>query len=243
MFLAEALNEVDELQEAEQILALYLPIVREFAMPDLLIAADSADSLSALKTELRNAQSQQRNRRLQAQDHAGRPAQGQRARPPALRTMQEVLEAGCAQNLVRAFVDEGRPVVDLVREVRLALSASLGGSPPAERERMLLVFIDRILHRAGVHTQDAAPRASQSKTASEAAATAAHSDSGISLSERELRVLESVAQGLPNAATAEAMFVAETTVRAHLRKINVKLGASNRTQAVASTRRLGLLRT
>lgn len=328
VFLAEALYEVDELQEAKQLLALYVPIVREFAMPDLLIVAhviqarvafdrgdvdhafrllseleyigrherlpralasaqlerarlallrddvdeaqghlqrarapeawaslrglvmwandvetvelarwrlaargvDRAEALHALKADIRAAQASLRHRRafkqkillaavLQVNGH-GRLA---------LRTMQEALEAACPQGLVRTFVDEGRPVIDLVREVRVSVAAATA-TAGREQNRALLEFIDRILTRSGVSIEPSP------------AAAAAVDAASSRLSERELRVLEAVARGLPNAAIAESIFVAETTVRAHLRKINVKLGTGSRTQAVAAARQLGLLR-
>ncbi len=328
VYLADALYEVDELQEAEQLLALYVPIVREFAMPDLLIVAhviqarvafdrgdvdhafrrlseleyigrhsrlpralasaqlerarlallrddideaqsrlqrartpeawaglrglampandvetvelarwrlaargvDRVDALNALKADMHAAQSRSRYRRafkqkillaaiLKANGHVRL----------ALRTMQEALEAACPQGLVRAFVDEGRPVVDLVREVRIRVAAA-AATAPHEHDSRLLEFIDRVLARSGIYVEPPQSTAPLINAA------------GVELSERELRVLEAVARGLPNAAIAESIFVAETTVRAHLRKINVKLGTGSRTQAVAAARQLGLLR-
>jgi LuxR family maltose regulon positive regulatory protein len=62
------------------------------------------------------------------------------------------------------------------------------------------------------------------------------------LSERELQVLRLLADGHRNKEIADRLFVSETTVKAHLRNINVKLGAQSRTQAVAMGRQLGLLR-
>lgn len=47
--------------------------------------------------------------------------------------------------------------------------------------------------------------------------------------------------GHRNRAIAEKLFVSELTVKAHLRKINAKLGAQNRTQAVAIGRAMGLI--
>jgi LuxR family maltose regulon positive regulatory protein len=40
---------------------------------------------------------------------------------------------------------------------------------------------------------------------------------------------------------AEKLFVSDSTVRTHLRSINMKLTARSRTQAVAIGRRLGLI--
>ncbi|MFZ2813899.1 MAG: LuxR C-terminal-related transcriptional regulator [Rhodoferax sp.] len=47
------------------------------------------------------------------------------------------------------------------------------------------------------------------------------------------------ASGLRNRTIAEKLFVSETTVKAHLRSINVKLGAQSRTHAVAVARQRG----
>ena len=61
------------------------------------------------------------------------------------------------------------------------------------------------------------------------------------LTRKEIRVLELLVQGHSNNAMAEKLFVSDSTVRTHLRNINMKLGAHSRTQAVAIARRLGLV--
>ena len=61
------------------------------------------------------------------------------------------------------------------------------------------------------------------------------------LTPKEQKVLQLLAEGFSNVAMAERLFVSETTVRTHLRNISAKLHASNRTQAVAIARQLGLL--
>jgi DNA-binding NarL/FixJ family response regulator len=64
----------------------------------------------------------------------------------------------------------------------------------------------------------------------------------ISLTPREVTVLELVAEGLSNAEAAERLFVSSETVKACLRTIRLKLGVHNRTAAVHVARRAGLLR-
>ncbi|MBP6473404.1 MAG: response regulator transcription factor [Chloroflexi bacterium] len=61
------------------------------------------------------------------------------------------------------------------------------------------------------------------------------------LSERELEVLQLVAEGLSNREIAERLFVALSTVKGHNRVIYGKLNVSRRTEAVARARELGLL--
>ncbi|KTT13464.1 hypothetical protein NS331_24260 [Pseudacidovorax intermedius] len=62
------------------------------------------------------------------------------------------------------------------------------------------------------------------------------------LTRKEIRVLELLAAGYSNAAMAEKLFVSDSTVRTHLRNINLKLGARSRTQAVALARQAGVVR-
>ncbi len=61
------------------------------------------------------------------------------------------------------------------------------------------------------------------------------------LSERELEVLRELAQGASNQEIAERLVITVDTVKRHVSNLLAKLEASNRTQAVARARRLGLL--
>jgi len=57
------------------------------------------------------------------------------------------------------------------------------------------------------------------------------------LTRRELEVLRLMAGGAPDAAIAARLAVSETTVKTHVRQILRKLGAANRTEAVARSSR------
>ena len=61
------------------------------------------------------------------------------------------------------------------------------------------------------------------------------------LTPAERRVAERAAAGQSNRAIAEALFVTPKTVELHLRNGDRKLGAGNRTQAVARARELGVI--
>jgi LuxR family maltose regulon positive regulatory protein len=61
------------------------------------------------------------------------------------------------------------------------------------------------------------------------------------LTGRELEVLARLAAGTPNRAIAEELFVTLFTVKKHVSHVLGKLGAANRTEAVARARELGLL--
>ncbi|MDY0983834.1 response regulator transcription factor [Microbacterium sp. CFBP9023] len=64
----------------------------------------------------------------------------------------------------------------------------------------------------------------------------------VSLSSREIEVLELVAAGRSNSEVAEQLFVSETTVKSHLAHIFSKLDVTSRTAAVSAARRKGILR-
>jgi DNA-binding NarL/FixJ family response regulator len=64
----------------------------------------------------------------------------------------------------------------------------------------------------------------------------------VSLSKREIEVLNRAAAGLSNTKIAAELFVSETTVKSHLVHIFSKLDVSSRTAAVSKARRLGILR-
>ena len=62
------------------------------------------------------------------------------------------------------------------------------------------------------------------------------------LSERETEVLKQVAAGRRNLEISKRLFISEDTVKAHLRHIIEKLGARDRTHAVAIAERRGIIR-
>ena len=61
------------------------------------------------------------------------------------------------------------------------------------------------------------------------------------LTEREVEVLREVANGNRNRTIAEKLFISEETVKVHIKHIMEKLGAADRTQAVAIGVRRGII--
>jgi len=61
------------------------------------------------------------------------------------------------------------------------------------------------------------------------------------LTAREIEVLRSVAEGNRNRDIAERLFITEETVKVHIKHIMEKLGANDRTQAVAIGLRRGII--
>lgn len=64
----------------------------------------------------------------------------------------------------------------------------------------------------------------------------------VTLSARELEVLELVAQGASNADIAGRLHIADATVKSHLVHVFTKLGVASRTAAVNAARSQGMLR-
>lgn len=63
----------------------------------------------------------------------------------------------------------------------------------------------------------------------------------LTITPRELEILELIASGMSNREIAEKLFVSENTVKTHSRRLFDKLGAKRRTQAVQLGKELGLL--
>jgi DNA-binding NarL/FixJ family response regulator len=76
----------------------------------------------------------------------------------------------------------------------------------------------------------------------EVGTTIAESLPRTALSQREIEVLQWIASGLRNKEVAFRMGVAEATVHAHLKHILEKLRVSDRTQAVTTALRRGIIR-
>jgi LuxR family maltose regulon positive regulatory protein len=134
----------------------------------------------------------------------------------ALTALGVMLELAEPEDYVRPFLDEGEPLVALLRRF-------------VERGRPGAAYARRLLAAAGAWS---AP----SLTDLPAAAPLAEP-----LTAREREILELIAHGLSNRAVAERLFLTVGTVKWHLRTIYGKLGAERRTEAVARARALSLL--
>jgi DNA-binding CsgD family transcriptional regulator len=64
----------------------------------------------------------------------------------------------------------------------------------------------------------------------------------LSITRRELEILELIANGLSNREIAEKLFVSENTVKTHSSRLFDKLAAKRRTQAVQIGKEIGLIR-
>jgi LuxR family maltose regulon positive regulatory protein len=119
---------------------------------------------------------------------------------------------------IRTFVDEGPPMARLLYE---ALSR---GIAPDYIRRLLAAFTDAEPEKTNL-SKSQAPESELVEP----------------LSERELEVLQLIAEGLTNQEIASRLFLSQNTVKVHTRNIYGKLGAHHRADAVARARALGIL--
>lgn len=99
------------------------------------------------------------------------------------------------------------------------------GGDFSERDRMVLEMVRP--HLARIHELAELRRASSARDA----------DQGPQLTPREAEILELVAEGLTNAAIAQRLWIAPSTVKKHLDNAYEKLGVSNRAAAAAHVTR------
>jgi LuxR family maltose regulon positive regulatory protein len=132
--------------------------------------------------------------------------------------LEKALSIGEPEGFIRIFVDEGSPMA------RLLYEALTRGIAPDYVRRLLAAF----------------PVAKPTQT-TPSKSQAPESELIEPLSERELEVLQLIAEGLTNPEIASRLFLSLNTVKVHTRNIYGKLGIHNRTQAVARARVLGIL--
>jgi LuxR family transcriptional regulator, maltose regulon positive regulatory protein len=136
----------------------------------------------------------------------------------ALGPLERALTLAEPEGYVRLFVDEGSPMARLLYE---ALAQEV---EPAYIQRLLAAFPVVV---------------SEQKTSLPLSDPA--SEWVEPLSERELEVLQLIAEGLTNQEVATRLYLSLHTVKVHARNIYAKLGVKNRTQAVAKGKALGIL--
>lgn len=136
-------------------------------------------------------------------------AQGQMSL--ALEPLKRVLAQAEPEGYVRLFVDEGRPMVGLLRA--------------AAHEGILPAYVGRL--RESSRRADGAGPAIGAMTEA--------------LSERELQVLRLLATGLSGPEIARELYVSLNTLRTHTKHIFGKLGVNNRADAIRRARSQGLI--
>jgi LuxR family maltose regulon positive regulatory protein len=222
--LERAVQWVEELEHNERSISSFAREREDVARARILLAQEKAtEVLEVLAPLLINAQTGER------WDHViemlllqALAYQMRHEVPKALAAMAQALSIGEPEGYIRRFVDEGPAMATLLSALR-----------DQERKQGPTPYLDSLLEAFIPGRQ-----ASQSAKTGEDVSTHPLLDP---LSERELEVLHLLARGASNLEIAEELVVALSTVKHHVSTILSKLGASNRTQAVAEARSIGLL--
>ncbi len=138
----------------------------------------------------------------------------------AVQLLGDALALAEPGGFIRIFVDEGTPMAQLLAE------AVTRGIMPDYTGKLLAVF-----------------EAEEQKSGDKSPLSTAPLAQPLiePLSQRELEVLQLIAQGLSNREISERLFLALDTVKGHNRKIFDKLQVQRRTEAIARARELDLL--
>ena len=193
----------------------------------LLLAQDRADLAAALLDRLEEAAAGQNRAgsliEIRAIRALARSALGDETGATA--ALISALEIGCPQGYVRVFADEG-PAMAVVLGRLIAAQRS-----DQQAARIPLACLAR-LQRAfdtGHATTGVAEVDSRALRLVE------------QLTSRELEVLAMLAAGRSNQGIASQLVISLDTVKKHVSHVLGKLGAANRTEAVARGRELGLI--
>lgn len=187
---------------------------------------DARAALGVLDAELHAALAVARNRRaLKLRVLRALALQRAGDLSAAVEQFGEVLQAASQEGFMRLILDEGPAVGPLVHRCAAAMQEGATIDP------ILADHLQRLLQAVG-------PMAAATEAETPVGGDAMKEP----LTRKEIRVLQLLAEGYSNNAMAEKLFVSDSTVRTHLRNINMKLDAKSRTQAVAIARRLGVIR-
>ena len=144
----------------------------------------------------------------------------------AVDVLAEALTLACPQGYVRVFADEGPPMAALLARL---IAAQRTDRAAARVPIGCLARLQRALGRAGHRAGCRAGRFTTVPGLVE------------QLTSRELEVLTMLAAGRSNQAIASQLVVTLDTVKKHVSHVLGKLGAANRTEAVARARELSLI--
>lgn len=155
-------------------------------------------------------------------------AEGKRAH--ALRTLSDVLAMTEKEGYVRAFVDEGLPMFQLLQR-----AASRGIAP---------LYVSRLLSAFSMPASNTPTPSEGSKVEGSTSSprTAVPSNMAEPLTERETEVLELMAARLANRDIAKKLAISLYTVKNHLHSIYQKLDVDCRARAGIRAQEIGLLK-
>jgi LuxR family maltose regulon positive regulatory protein len=134
--------------------------------------------------------------------------------PSALLSLKRAITLAEPEGYVRTFVGEGAPMMGLLKRMKVK-----GGRMKEYIHKLLASFGGKELQTSSLSAQPLIEP----------------------LSEREIEILQLVAEGLTNPEIAARLYLSLNTVKVHTRNIFGKLNVHSRTQAITRSQALGLL--
>jgi LuxR family maltose regulon positive regulatory protein len=147
--------------------------------------------------------------------------------PQAMTALEQALSLAEPEGFVRVFVDEGEPMIRLLRR--------------AAAQGIKSEYVGRLLDAFGSQVSEFQVSGSGATQANLQPGTQARATLAEPLSERELEVLRLLRTHLPSTEIAEALVVSVNTARSHIKNIYSKLDVHSRADAVRRAEELGLL--
>jgi LuxR family maltose regulon positive regulatory protein len=132
----------------------------------------------------------------------------------AMTTLEKALSLAEPGGFIRTFIDEGPPIKALLKKMKVE-----DGKMKGYTQNLITAFTDKAQQPSSTSPQPLIEP----------------------LSDREIEVLQLIAEGLTNPEVGSRLYLSLHTVKTHTRNIYGKLGAHNRTEAVAKARALGVL--
>jgi LuxR family maltose regulon positive regulatory protein len=218
--LAEGLRTHVRLDSAPE----YIPAAMELygplmsALRFLVRSGSSRRALEYLPIHIAHSQRQLRRLRLtklRLLEALARREIGDHAR--AIEAMRQAVDLGSPTGAIRIFLDEGSECRSLLQELERS-----GRWPDPQG------FLDS-LRTAFEETEGG-----------EQIISKAAPEQSLTLSTRELQIIQRLAEGHSNLAVGQQLFLSPNTVKWHLSQIYAKLGVKNRTQAVHVARQQNL---
>ncbi len=198
-------------------------LTRQYKLPFmqtrvLIAQGDPSAALAALEPLREQAEARglaDRVLRVMAVQSIALYANGEKEK--AAERLDEVMAQAESEGFIRLFLDEGDAMAEL-------LSAAAAQSIRPDYVSKLLAALE-----------------SEKRDRDDKPDLPPHQPLIESLSQRELKILQLIAQGLSNREIGERLFLALDTIKGHNRKIFDKLEVQSRTEAIARARELGLL--
>ncbi|MES2582743.1 MAG: LuxR C-terminal-related transcriptional regulator [Pseudomonadota bacterium] len=184
-----------------------------------ILSKDVAQAIVQIHGAIEVAEATNRRRRaLRLQCLLAQCYEVSRRRQRAVEILEPVLTAAQASGMIRVFTDDAWELAPILQAIALRKSS------------VSQDYLSKLMDSIKVHSCMSADESD-----------AQQPSAMVGLSPRERQILKLLADGHSNKELAVRVAVTESTIEAHLHRINGKLGTRNRTQAVARGRELGIV--